>query len=334
MLPLQLGICIPEGKRSRIGFPDRISTLCKEANIRIIEIDIDEDIENQGPFDILLHKVLDYYNEFECIEEAKRKIDKIVSYTVRHPEVIVLDDFQWCWRLTNRRLMTELIKACTFSTDNFQVFLPKTIDVNEKMSFASIKGEINDRRMKFPVLIKPYSAYFDDGAHVMALVFSMDGLKKIKKPCIIQEFCNHSAVCYKVYVVGQKFNVCERPSIKDLDDTQLKSYRTIYFDSFRVSKTGQEFFKDLHESDPNTRHWLSSDEKPDLLDTGVIQEIVTRIHNITGLNLYGFDILVEKGTKNYALIDINQFPSYRGIDENHLPRNLVELLVSFRKSHR
>lgn len=331
MLPLRLGICIPKGKRNRIGFPGRITALCKESNIQIIEIDINEDIETQGPFHVLLHKVLDFYNECKCVEDAKQNIDKIVSYTVLHPETIVLDDFQWCWRLTNRKLMTELIRACTFSMGSVQVFLPKTIDVTDKMTFQSMKGEINERHVKFPVLVKQYSAYFDDGAHVMALVFSMEGLKKIKKPCLIQEFCNHSAVCYKVYVVGKKFNICERPSIKDLDDSQLKSCHTIFFDSFRVSKTGHAFCEDLHESDPNKRHWFSSDEKPNLLDTKIIEEIITRIHDITGLHLYGFDILIEKGTKNYAFIDINQFPSYKGIGEMHLPTNLVDLLKSFPK---
>ena len=101
MLQLRLGICIPKGKKSRIGFPGRISVLCKESNIEIVEIDINENIESQGPFDILLHKVLDYYNDCECIQEAKFKFDKMVSYTVRHAEVIVLDNFQWCWGLTN-----------------------------------------------------------------------------------------------------------------------------------------------------------------------------------------------------------------------------------------
>lgn len=336
MLPIRLGLCIPKGKRSRIGFPGRILALCEEANIHIIEIDLDNDIDAQGPFDVLLHKVLDLYNEQydgHCLDGTQRKIDKLVSYAALHPRMIVLDDFRWCWRLTNRKFMIELIKACTFTMNGLQVLLPKTIDITEKLSFNSIKCEVNERRVRFPVLVKPYSAYFDEGAHVMALVFSMDALRKIKKPYLLQEFCNHSAVCYKVYVVGKNFHICERPSIKDLDNNQSSQHSssTIFFDSFRVSKTGNVFNQNLHENDPNKRYWFSSDEKANLLDYDVIREIISRIHHMTGLYLYGFDILIEKGTKNYAFIDINQFPSYKGIGEMHLPRDLVELVKDFFK---
>ena len=88
----------------------------------------------------------------------------------------------------------------------------------------------------------------------------------------------------------------------------------------------QAFCEDLHESDPNERYWYSYDEKANLLDNDVISEIVTRIQKFSGLFLYGFDILIEKGTKNYALIDINQFPSYKGIDDTHFANDLVHLL--------
>jgi len=333
MLPLRLGLCVPKGKATRMNLPDRILEACKKANIKVVNIDVEKCIDAQGPFDFILHKILDHYNDKEVgVEKAEQKIDDFVEYTKTHPEIIVVDNLEFCWRLTNRKLMIDLIRKCTFTLKDINVFLPKTLDVAEKYSFTNIKAEMNERYFQFPVVVKPYSAYFDNGAHLMSLVFNMDGLKKIKKPCLIQEFCNHSGKCYKVFVIGTRYHICERPSIQNLNEkmSELRTNSNIVFNSFQVSKTGQQFHEELHGVNPNQRCWMTSDEKSDLLDSEIIEEIITRMHNISGLYLYGFDILVERETNNYALIDINQFPSYKDIDQSHFANDLVFLLKSLK----
>ena len=49
----------------------------------------------------------------------------------------------------------------------------------------------------------------------MAIIFSEEDLKDIKPPCVIQNFINHNAVLYKVFVVGEAYTVVERPSIRN-----------------------------------------------------------------------------------------------------------------------
>ncbi len=49
----------------------------------------------------------------------------------------------------------------------------------------------------------------------MAIIFSEEDLKDIKHPCVIQSFINHNAVLYKVFVVGEAYNVVQRPSIRN-----------------------------------------------------------------------------------------------------------------------
>jgi len=86
-MSITVGLCIPKGKRSRIRLPERIEDLCAGANINIINIDMTKDLESQGPFDILLHKVLDYFKEFDT-SDANQKINKLMSYAARHLEMI------------------------------------------------------------------------------------------------------------------------------------------------------------------------------------------------------------------------------------------------------
>ena len=333
MHPIRLGLCVPKGKKSRMGLPHSIKNTCEQSNIQVVDIDMDQDFELQGPFDFILHKILDLFNEHDSnIEDTGRKIDQFTAFIKLHPEIVVVDNLEYCWRLTNRKYMIALIEKCTFSFQKKSVFLPKTLDVPEKFPFTAIKSEMNERHFRFPVLVKPHSAYFDDGAHVMSLVFNMDGLKKIKKPCLIQEFCNHSGVCYKVFVIGDRYHICQRPSIKDMNESGLEdsSSKTINFDSFRISKTGQSFCLDLHSSDPNKQEWTSSDKSPNLLDSKIVEGIISRMQKVSGLLMYGFDILVEKDSKNYALIDVNQFPSYKGINDSHFANDIVSMLKSLK----
>ena len=325
---IKLGLCIPKTKRSRTRLPERIQELCDSSDIEIINIDIDKNLHLQGPFDVLLHKVVDYYKEYE-LDEANQKINKLISYASEHEEMVVIDDFSWCLKLTNRKSMIELFKLCEFNVNGIKVSSPKTIDISENMTVTEIRDNIRRTKIKYPVLVKSYLACLDKDSHSMSLIFTEDDLENIRLPCLIQEYCNHGGVYYKVFVVGLKFSICENPSLKDflvMSDVTKNDNSTIYFNTREIAKIGKPFDARLHETDPNSRIWKTCDESPNMLNRSVIEEIITRIQQITGCHLLKFDILIEKGSGNYLLIDMNQFPSYDGINERHFPEHLVELI--------
>ena len=49
----------------------------------------------------------------------------------------------------------------------------------------------------------------------MAIIFDEDRLVDVQPPCVAQSFLNHNAVLFKVFVIGNKQFVVERPSIKN-----------------------------------------------------------------------------------------------------------------------
>lgn len=49
----------------------------------------------------------------------------------------------------------------------------------------------------------------------MAIIFNDKGLDDVQPPCVAQTFHNHNAVLYKVFVIGEKHHIVERPSIKN-----------------------------------------------------------------------------------------------------------------------
>lgn len=50
----------------------------------------------------------------------------------------------------------------------------------------------------------------------MSIVFHEAGLKCVETPCVAQTFVNHNARLFKLFVVGNKHFMVERPSIKNL----------------------------------------------------------------------------------------------------------------------
>lgn len=61
----------------------------------------------------------------------------------------------------------------------------------------------------------------------MAIIFNEQGLDDIQPPCVAQTFHNHNAVLYKVFVMGEKHHIVERPSIKNFSSMGKKSKKTL-----------------------------------------------------------------------------------------------------------
>lgn len=49
----------------------------------------------------------------------------------------------------------------------------------------------------------------------MALIFNEKSIVDCKPPCVAQSFVNHNALLFKVFVVGDEYQVVERPSLKN-----------------------------------------------------------------------------------------------------------------------
>lgn len=49
----------------------------------------------------------------------------------------------------------------------------------------------------------------------MAIIFSEAGLADIEPPCVVQTFVNHNARLFKIFIVGSRYFIIQRPSIKN-----------------------------------------------------------------------------------------------------------------------
>lgn len=57
----------------------------------------------------------------------------------------------------------------------------------------------------------------------MAIVFHEGAVRDCEPPCVAQTFVPHDALLYKIFVVGSKHFVVERPSLKNFDAAGKKN---------------------------------------------------------------------------------------------------------------
>lgn len=150
------------------------------------------------------------------------------------------------------------------------------------------------------------------------IIFDEKGLKNCQLPCVAQEFVNHNAILYKVFVVDEKFYVIERPSLKNFYQKDCKIMDTIFFTSHDISNKGSQSKWSIISKE---EEHLAIPAKHD-----VIEHIVKKIRKTFGLILVGIDVVVENHTGKYAIIDVNVFPAYDGY-----PNFFKQLIITIKK---
>lgn len=319
---VRLAIILPPDKARKIKLADRISKLCQERNIEVTDIDVQKTDQIEGEHDVLIHKALDFYNEpGVTADEGEILVRKVQDFIKINPQMVVIDDPMSSEKISDRKNCHEIMVSSTMTKNGIEVFVPKSVEIPDGLTVDEIRDFLQSASIQFPIIAKPMQT----NDKLMSMIFSLDDVTAIRTPSLVQEFFNHSGVMYKVFVIGDRYHIIQRPSIKDYatDPTQ----KPIYLDSRDVSKMGRGFHPHIHHSDPSKQTWRNSFDDPDLLDKSVVSDLCKRLKHSSGLQLYGVDILVLKETGNYAIVDINQFPGYKGIPDKIFSEDIVEMVL-------
>ena len=321
---LRIGICLAESKRKKLDLPGSIFASCKNKNIQLIDIDLDGLIEGQGPFDIILHKILEFRNEDR--QKGDKVLEKFIEYINEHTYIKLLDPVSTCRLLADRFLTMSSVKKCEFrsETTGRAVFVPNFCYLDLSCSGVSaMKAALQENKLYYPLIVKHFmGASLGKEAHEMSIIFNENGLFDIKTPCFVQQFHNHSGCMLKVYTVGMKYYICKRPSIRDLT---AGSFATVHFNSSDISKRGKS--SPLHKDISNYNSMddvINNDSS--LLDRDIVMELLMRLRDQFEFTLLGIDIIVDTESSDYGIIDINYFPGYDGV-RDQFRADLVDLLV-------
>lgn len=285
---------------------DEFIKLAKENDIEVKYIDINQNFEEQGIFDIIIYKVT--YLLESPIPEENKKIANLYNYIKNHPEVIIIDDLKSVCMTLDRAMSDEAMRSISWPGE-LDVRVPKSVLLN-KSDLESIKIATKD--FNFPVISKPniscktFSAP-NELAHTLHIATNQESLIGIITPSIVQEYINHGGVVYKIYAIGDSIHVTTRPSTKDI-------------------KKDESISLDFHsQKADNSEIWSNIGIHVDNSHNEVFRKISKIIRKSLNMNLIGFDIITDKNGV-FWLIDINYFPGYSYIDD--LPQRFLNFFVS------
>lgn len=284
---------------------DTFALLCEKTGIDLVEVDMDRPLEEQGPFDLIIQKLTDYMAAaIDGSQDAMKTLKRLEIYIKDHPEVIVIDPMESVSKLFDRTTSYRIMKECEILEEGVRVFIPNFVQI-DAMDHKENLRKIENAGVSYPMVCKTVIGHGSESCHEMAVIFNEEGLKDLMPSCVVQQFVNHNAVLFKVFVAGNKHYIVKRPSIKNFYSTDAKDRKTIFFSSHDVSKPDSGSYLselDEYDSEPNV-------SAP---DESLVLKLVRKLRPKLNLTMFGVDIIVEKGTGHHVVIDINYFPGYEG----------------------
>ncbi|XP_057800680.1 inositol-tetrakisphosphate 1-kinase 2 [Salvia miltiorrhiza] len=286
--------------RYRIGYalaPKKVQSfiqpsllnLAKERGIDLFPVQITKPLIDQFPLNCIIHKLSD--------PEWRNQLEQLL---VQKPNVVVIDRPEAIERLHNRVSMLQAVNQLEIAS-GFSVGVPKQVSVENPQSLIEC---VASSGLSFPVIAKPLVANGTAGSHQMSLVFNEEGLRglKLSQPFVLQEFVNHGAVIFKVYVAGQHIQCVKRRSLPDISEEKLGVLENSVSFSQISNVTAQD------QSGDGVEKLMEAAELP---PSSFVTKVASQLRETLKLNLFNFDMIRDSSVGGrYLVIDINYFPGY------------------------
>uniref|UniRef100_A0A3B3RT57 Inositol-tetrakisphosphate 1-kinase a n=1 Tax=Paramormyrops kingsleyae TaxID=1676925 RepID=A0A3B3RT57_9TELE len=287
----RVGYWLSEKKMKKLNF-QAFADLCRKRGIEVVQLDLSQPLEDQGPLDVIIHKLTDLILEADQNDtQSLLLVQRVQDYIEAHPETIVLDPLPAIRTLLDRCKSYQLIHKIEACMQDDRICSPPFLVLNSECGPDTLE-QIREHKLTFPF-------------SKMAIIFSEEDLKNVTPPCVIQSFINHNAMLYKVFVVGESYTVVERPSLRNFP-SGAADRQAIFFNSHNVSKPESS-------SDLTSVKNVEGVSLPPSDD--VIRELSRSLREALGVSLFGIDVIINNQTGQHAVIDINAFPGYEGVPE-------------------
>lgn len=291
-----IGVYLTTSKKDSISWTTFLDACEKYNTDNIIHnnyievIDINENNYNEIKFNKIICKLDEYY-----IERSLNQ--KLISYLACYPNLI--DPVTHQINVGNRSFMASKLSEICLNFDN--LFVPK---------YTYMKNSNYCPDLEFPLICKPNAAFGSSFTHSMCIVKNYDTLvnANLHYPLLLQNFHEHDALIFKVYVINKHTSICIKNSISIINNPD----EVIYFDTSDLKKNPVSLDKDV-----------ISGLLGELSNSINLEKLNECISINFGLSLFGYDII--RVDDKYGIIDVNYFPGYTGFGEFH--KYLLEYLI-------
>ncbi|KAJ3438997.1 inositol-tetrakisphosphate 1-kinase [Anaeramoeba flamelloides] len=299
-----IGYILPDSKCTKMKW-DELIEIGKNYSLDFRKINLEKPLDEQGSFDLLLHKLTYQYSKskYESNEKAALEIDKIIEYTKRHPKMIVVDPIASVEILIDRKRTSQVLEGIVVP-EEMPLQIPKHLFVESSEEAIKLMKE-RTNEISFPVICKPTEACGLKRTHFLEIAFNFDGLSKVSSfPCIIEPYYNHHQTVYKIYCLGDRVYITSKRSSCDFNLQNLDNLGNIWFDSQK----------------PMPEKLCGDTNVPlrELPKESFVKEIAKLINQaFEGLELFGFDLVFDQKNQKYAIVDLNYFSDYKNIPQFH-----------------
>jgi inositol-1,3,4-trisphosphate 5/6-kinase / inositol-tetrakisphosphate 1-kinase len=297
--------------------------------------------------------------------DSTRRIQQLLDYKHNNMECCLVDHPMSVQTVMSRADIATTLQLClqnVQTTSGIQVRSPAYAVVHD---ISSNIHSVPWHNLSFPIIVKPLTAAGTKASHAMTVIMENDNLNILqsilrdKVPCLCQEYLNHDAVLYKVYVLGDFISVHQRRSLPNLPRIPTTAsgtatyppksvYTHVEFDSQRPYPHLSDFgYTNLHtgiyddddiESENidqiNVVDKMTNDTAY-IVNAKEVKPIVDALKRAFRLELFGFDILMTttNGPPQYQqsvqptmlVVDVNYFPSYKEVTD--FPTLLAQYLT-------
>ncbi|KAK3425660.1 hypothetical protein EUGRSUZ_F02197 [Eucalyptus grandis] len=202
-------------KKTKSFLQPKLEGLARNKGILFVAIDQNRPLSEQGPFDIVLHKL-----------SGKEWRQILEDYRQSHPEVTVLDPPDAIQHLHNRQYMLQEVADMNFSDSHGKVGVPRQLVV--KRDASCIPDAVSRAGLRLPIVAKPLVADGSAKSHELSLAYDRYSLQKLEPPLVLQEFVNHGGVMFKVYIVGEAIKVVRRFSLPNVSRKELSKNAGVF----------------------------------------------------------------------------------------------------------
>ncbi|KAM3276820.1 hypothetical protein ACQJBY_044922 [Aegilops geniculata] len=267
--------------------------------------------------DIILHKMTDEIISIDpnCSISFPRGISfsagmsEVIRFMEEYPDFCIIDPFKNISPLLDRLQIQEILVRLQElgSEGRPKLRAPHSLKVIN-FNGSELQKQLAEANLSFPLIVKPQVACGVADAHNMALVFQIEEFSNLSVPlpAILQEYIDHGSKIYKFYVIGDKVFHAVKTSMPNAN--LLKS------------SSGDEplTFNSLKTLPVATKEQLLLNRVQDnkSLNIGVVEQAAKLLKESLGLTIFGFDVVVQEGSGDHVIVDLNYLPSFKEVPDS------------------
>ncbi|KAK1425761.1 hypothetical protein QVD17_21119 [Tagetes erecta] len=256
--------------------------------------------------DIVIHKATDEISSIEISKSCDcasniiytTRMLELQKYIGEVPDCCVIDPFENISPVVDRLKIQEIL----LGLENIKTKSQHKIRGAYFLKVGNFEDDrleqrLHEAKLTLPSIVKPQVACGVADAHSMAIVFRVADFMglSVPLPAVVQEYVDHSSTLFKMYVLGEKIFYAVKSSISNADILKKSSEKPLLFDSLKSLPI-----------DGNKK------QQPDL-DIGLVTDAATYLRRVLDLTIFGFDVVVQEGTQDHVIVDVNYLPSFKEV---------------------